>query len=402
MLRRRFLAALADGGLRLETRQITHGPRHHFFGYIGHVGNTPWSAGDRHLVALETDFHDRMPEPGEPAGVMLLDARRAHRAERVAECRAWNFQQGTMFYWNPRARSRELFFNDRDPRTNHVFTVLFDVERRRRIHEFRFAKTPFGNGGVCPAGGWFLGLNYGRMARLRPVTGYPGAHDWNPRTPAPEDDGLFRVDLATGRERLLVSFAQLARAIGLSADRELFLNHSLINRAGDRIYFYVRADFEVPGKRVDVPCTIRPDGSGLTVHGMHVGGHPEWESSTRIIGSKDGRMVLYDVDSQKIAGTIGTPEALPDPGGDTALSPDERWIANGWRRNGANHYTLLRRADQAWVHSRGFDVRGWTGGPLRIDGAPCWNRAGNAIAFTAFSEPDRQTRQMWIAELKTA
>lgn len=395
MTRRGWLAAWA-AGLRLEVKQITQGPLHHFFGYIGHVGNTPWSAGDQRMVFLETGFHERMPEPGQTAGIVL---REGERLRRVEQTRAWNFQQGTMFYWNPAAAGRELIFNDRDAKTQQVFTVLYDVERRKRLHEFRFAKTPFGNGGVCPAGGWFCGLNYGRMARLRPVTGYPGAFDWNARTPAPDDDGLFRVDLATGKERLLVSFRQLGAAIGAGPDRELFINHSLINRAGDRIYFYVRADFETPGKRVDVPCTIRPDGTGLTVHETHIGGHPEWESARRMIGSREGRMVLYDVDEKKVVETVGTKEAIPDPGGDTALSPDGRWIANGFRRGAVNHYVVLRRGDGAWAHSRGFDVQGWTGGPLRIDGAPCWNRAGNAIAFTAFSEPDRATRQMWVARV---
>ncbi len=73
---------------------------------------------------------------------------------------------------------------------------------------------PFGNSGVAQRGGYFLGLNYGRMARLRPVTGYPGALDWNPGEAAPANDGVFIVEMATGAKRLLVSFADLARAVG--------------------------------------------------------------------------------------------------------------------------------------------------------------------------------------------
>ena len=76
-----------------------------------------------------------------------------------------------MLYWNPEAPETQFFFNDRDPKTNHVFCVLFDVSKGKRVEEYRFSDTPIGNSGVAQNGGFFLGINYGRLARLRPVTG---------------------------------------------------------------------------------------------------------------------------------------------------------------------------------------------------------------------------------------
>jgi len=35
--------------------------------------------------------------------------------------RAWNFQQGTMLYWNPENPESQFFFNDRDPKTHQLF-----------------------------------------------------------------------------------------------------------------------------------------------------------------------------------------------------------------------------------------------------------------------------------------
>jgi hypothetical protein len=34
----------------------------------------------------------------------------------------------------------------------------------------------------------------------------------------------------------------------------------------------VRAEFNNAKERIDIPCTIRPDGTGLTMH-PHLGGH---------------------------------------------------------------------------------------------------------------------------------
>src|SRR5205814_9030500 len=104
-------------------------------------------------------------------------------------------QEGTMHYLNHKSPDTQLFFNDRDLKTNHVFAVLYDIEKRKRLKEYRYEDTPFGNSGVAQKGGYFLGINYGRLARLRPVTGYPGAFDWNPKTPAPENDGIFITEI---------------------------------------------------------------------------------------------------------------------------------------------------------------------------------------------------------------
>ena len=83
----------------------------------------------------------------------------------------------------------------------------------RRVREYRYDDTPIGNGGVAQKGGTFLGLNYGRLARLRLVTGYPDALDWSKADNAPDNDGIFIVDIRTGKKQLLVSYRQLAEQL---------------------------------------------------------------------------------------------------------------------------------------------------------------------------------------------
>ena len=72
------------------------------------------------------------------------------------------------------------------------------------MRTYRYEDTPIGNAGVAADGSAWLGLNYGRLARLRMVTGYPGAPDWSKDDSAPENDGIFIVDIQTGKKRLLV------------------------------------------------------------------------------------------------------------------------------------------------------------------------------------------------------
>ncbi|HYF35405.1 MAG TPA: hypothetical protein VD994_08965 [Prosthecobacter sp.] len=202
-----------SGDPRVEVTPLTSGPKHHLFGYIGHVQTIPWSGDGRYIVALRTTFQDHLPGPEEPAEIVLIDTRQGNAVTVVEHSRAWNPQQGTMLYWNPLKPETQFFFNDRDPNTQEVFCVLYDIERKRRVKEYRHAETPFGNSGVAQQGGWFLGINYGRMARLRPVTGYARARDWTVGVAQPEDDGIFKVNAETGETRLLVSFKQLAAAL---------------------------------------------------------------------------------------------------------------------------------------------------------------------------------------------
>ena len=384
----------------LQARQVTEGPKHHFFGYIGHVGTIPWNASGRFALALRTSFQDRLPRPDEAADILLLDAENGYAAQKVEETRAWNFQQGTMFYWNPEAPESQFFFNDRGP-DGKVFCVLFDVPSGRRVKEFRFGDTPIGNGGVSPKGGAFAGINYGRLARLRPVTGYPGAFDWSEAL-HPADDGVFTVDVASGRKTLLISFKRLAEILRpeLPAVDEagLFINHTLWSRDGERLFFFARAGWEVPplkARAVNASFVIRKDGSGLTRMKRHIGGHPEWESATVMIGRRGPEQIRYDVEKQEVVGTIATPEILPDPEGDVALSPDGEWFVNGYRgEKDKNRYVFVHRPSGKWLRSAPLPIGPWQGGPLRIDPAPCWNRTGDRILVPALAADG--TRQMFL------
>lgn len=396
-----------DGeGWSVKVTQITRGPKHHFYGYIGHVRNTPWNGNGRYLVGLQTDFQDHMPSASDSADIILIDTENDYSVEVLDQTRAWNFQQGTMLYWNPDSPDTQFLFNDRDPETGAVFTVLYDIEARKRVAVFRDPDHPVGNSGVAQEGGYFLGINYARLAWLRPVTGYPETYDWTVGVAHPKDDGIFKINLETGEQELLVSFDQLADAIRPTVpevDRiPLFINHTLCSRSGNWIYFFARGNWtgEDVGKlpRINIPFTVRPDGTGLTLHDRHIGGHPEWAWDNLIIGRDGDNQILYDCVKKEIAGALGTPEIFPKPEGDVSLSPDGKWFVNGYGNREANRYVFYRLSDGLYFRSPAFDRNGYDQGELRNDPAPCWNRENNAILIPGFDEKDG-TRQMFLLEL---
>ena len=384
----------------IEREQITFGPKNHFFGYIGHVGTIPWNQSGRYIVALRSDFVDRMPGPNDAAEVILLDTQNNYEARVVDTCRGWNVQQGTMLYWNPANPESQFFFNDRDPETGKVFAVLYDIVEGRRIREYRFEDTPVGNGGVSFDGRYFAGINYARMARLRLVTGYPGAWDWTEGVSAPEDDGVFLVDIESGEKRLLVSFHDLAEALRREWPAidsiPLFINHTLWSRTGERLFFFARGNFGKPG-RINASFTIKADGTDLRRQQTHIGGHPEWDAGMRMIGSIANRQAVFDVDSQKLVELIGDTEMFPDPEGDIALSPNLEWLANGYKEDGKVYYVIHNRRTGTTYRAGGYDLYGRVSGNLRCDPAPRWNRSGDMLLIPSMMEDG--TRQMFTLRL---
>jgi hypothetical protein len=344
-----------------------------------------------------------MPEPDEAAAIILIDTQDSNRILHLDQTYAWNPQQGTMFYWHPQAAESQFFFNDRDPETGKVFTVLYDIVQKKRIKEYRYEDTSIGNGGVAPDGSAWLGLNYGRMARLRLVTGYPGAQDWSKDEMAPKQDGIFIVDTETGEKQLLVSFYQLEQQLKQwKPDLEhsgLFINHTLWNRNSNKVYFFVRAGWDMPGDRVNVPFSVNADGSGLTLHERHIGGHPEWAEGNILIGveKKEGTgnelQILYDVEKKSIVGQLGNPKLFPNPEGDISLSPDGNWFVNGYSQDSKNYYAVYNRKNGAFARSEGIS-KGPYSGNIRIDPAPRWNRTNDAILVPGIS--DNNTRQMFM------
>ncbi len=131
-----------------------------------------------------------------------------------------------------------------------------------------------------------MGLNYGRLARLRLVTGYPEALDWSKNEIAPANDGVFKVDTQTGKRKLLTSYRDLHQLLLKQKPKlkhsGLFINHTLINRKGTRLYFFARAGWSgKKGDKINIPCSIHTDGSNLTLLLKTYWGTPRMGSGQR-------------------------------------------------------------------------------------------------------------------------
>lgn len=354
--------------LQLSMKQITFGA-HSLFGYIGQSLTIPWSGDDRYIVALESAFHDHLPLAHEAARIILIDTKDdGYITEYVDETRAWNLQQGTMLFWNPHSPNTQFFFNDRDPQTNHVFTVLFDITTMSRVKEYRFDDgMPVANGGVCPEGGFFFALNYARMARLRPVTGYPDTYDWTVHSTRPPDDGIWKVDIVTGQKQLIISYDQIFSHFHERKDfpvgvADLYINHSLCSRQCSKIYFFLRGRYDGKEQAISQAFVANSDGTELK-RVSYIGGHPEWVTESLLFGKDNRRIVYHNITNDETEAVLGR---FDDPRGDLALSTDSTMFVNGWEEDETLLFHVVRLTDQAQVKTIPLERGPYDNGELRI------------------------------------
>ena len=89
-----------------------------------------------------------------------------------------------------------------------------------------------------------LGLTFAGLITLRPGYGYAGIPDPNRDVRAPDDVGVYTVDLETGESRLVVTIAEVAAIPyphgDISGARHYF-NHLLFNTDGVAVHFFCTA-----------------------------------------------------------------------------------------------------------------------------------------------------------------
>jgi hypothetical protein len=214
-----------------RARAVTSGPLYHWFGYY----DMPcWDRSGRYLLSLGAPFEDRPPTADDKAYIGLTDmCSSAYRV--VAETRAFNWQQGAMLHWLPSDPERCIIYNDRIG--DRFVSVILDVFSGVR-HVLGRATSDVGQGGR-----WALSLNFARLAQTRPGYGYAGLPDPFGDALHPADDGIYAIEMASGRERLIVSLEQVLQHVGAPTEMaaaKMWFNHTLLNPSETRFVFLTR------------------------------------------------------------------------------------------------------------------------------------------------------------------
>jgi hypothetical protein len=234
-----------------EPVQITNGDKEHLF--ASYYGINSFSKSQQYVTVLETDVKHHLPDENEPATLGLVDLQ-THEFIPLTQTRAWNFQQGCMAHWLATSPDTLIIYNDlREGRFVSVIMNVFTREEMKII--------PHPVSAVSSNGKEAISINFARLRITRTDYGYGGeGQDKRAGVQFPEDDGLFLIDLETGKSSLLVSIADVKELVpGIPEEGIEYFNHTLISRDGSKIFWLARA---IP-ERNTTSFTVNIDGTGL-------------------------------------------------------------------------------------------------------------------------------------------
>ncbi len=323
------LAGLSRPLLRAEenrlppVRTLTHGPRFHWFGYYDKLEFDPTS---RYVLGMEVDFEHRSPRAEDTIRVGMVDLASDDRWIELGESRAWGWQQGCMLQWVPGSTS-EVIWNDRQEGryVSHVLDVK--TGKKRTLPAPIYALSPDGRWAICP--------DFRRLADTRPGYGYPGLPDPYRDVLGPEESGIWRMELATGQQNLIVSLAEAARipyAKGDLTGAKHWFNHLLVSPDGARFTFLHRWSGE-KGRRRYGTRMLTADADGGNIHVLDPHGetsHFIWRGPRHILAwawhpSQGRKFYLYEDRTENVK--VVAPEVMIQNGHCTYL-PGTRWILN--------------------------------------------------------------------------
>ncbi|NJO69473.1 MAG: hypothetical protein HC830_09520 [Bacteroidetes bacterium] len=105
---KRAIGIMNPGNVNFPIRQITKGPKFHWFGYYDKLQIDPTG---RFVLAIQTGFKGRTPASGDVVKIGYIDTKMNNRWKEVGESRSWGWQQGCMLQWLP-GSDREIIWND--------------------------------------------------------------------------------------------------------------------------------------------------------------------------------------------------------------------------------------------------------------------------------------------------
>lgn len=399
-LRASLAAALVPGSrLRaqsggLPVRAITRGPQFHWFAYYDKLQFCPQN---RLVLGNQVGFEHRSPQAGEVIRVGMVDLEEGDRWTELGSSRAWNWQQGCMLQWLPGTPDTVLW-NDRED--DQFVCHLLEVKsgRKRTLPHPVYAVSPDGTWGVSP--------DFRRLNDTRPGYGYAGLPDPNREVRIPDDAGIWKIDLASGRQELLITLAQ-AVAIphegGFSPNAKHWFNHLLVSPDGSRFIFLHR--WKGDGDKTFHTRLFTADRDGKDLYVLDPLGrtsHFVWRDPQHVFAwafhpSHGERFYLFKDKTREV--TVVGKDKMDRNGHNTYLpGTDFAWVLNDSYPDKQRmqtpylyHIPTDRRVDLGHFYSPAFYTGEW-----RCDTHPRSSRDGRLVCIDS---PHQGGRQMYLIDV---
>lgn len=379
---------------QVTVRQITKGPKYHWFAYYDKLQFSP---DNRYVLGNEVDFEHRSPTADDKIKVGMVDLLDEDRWTELGESHAWNWQQGCMLQWVPGTEST-VMWNDRQD--GQFVCHLMDVKTKGK----RTLPHPVYT--LSPDGKWGLAPDFRRLNDTRPGYGYAGVPDPNKETLIPDNAGIWKINMETGEQKLIITFAQAAAIPyepGFSPNAKHWFNHLLFSPDGSRFIFLHRWRGDGDKTFNTRLFTANADGTDLYVlDPLGKTSHFVWRDPQHVFAwayhpSHEERFYLYKDKTREVS-VVGK-DKMPRNGHNTYVPhTKDEWVLNDCYPDKQRmqtpyvyHIPTDRRVDLGHFYSPAFYTGEW-----RCDNHPRSSRDGKLVCIDS---PHNKGRQMYLIDI---
>ncbi len=257
---------------QFPTRQVGNGKANHFFGYYN---KSNFDSNGKRILANEVSMITGDLTGKEVAKVGYFDLTNHDKFHELAETTCWNWQMGCQLQWV--GQQNKIIFNSRSQNSEWTDTPFDDF--RSTIIDLDTGEQrelPLPIYVMAPNGEYALTVNYSRFMITHQTIGYHATKIEPDIKNAPENDGIFRLNIATGDYELILSLNKLSNYKPLpSMEKAIhWVTHMEANPSGTRFLFIHRWTERV----LDETCflhrlfTVNADGTDLKL--LECSDHP--------------------------------------------------------------------------------------------------------------------------------
>lgn len=191
----------------------------------------------RYMAAMKVFIEGREVTPLDTAVIGIIDLKNDHKWTTIGYTTAWNWQQGCRLEWVP-GSPEEIIWDARADDGKSFVSHIYNIENKKTRILPKAIYT------ISPDGNTALTHDFERMEHGG--TNFVGIADKNKNQWAPDNTGIFKMDIKTGSYEQIISVRDIAKIMfpgGFPADTangRLYVFREGFNVSGNRFIAFVK------------------------------------------------------------------------------------------------------------------------------------------------------------------
>jgi len=265
--------------------------------FFGYYDKSPMNKDGSYIIFHSSSFPSTThPNSGKNLSVILFNIEE-NSYSKVAQTKAWNWQQGSRLQWLDNVR---FIYNDFDENKKKYISRICNATDQKFEKNMDFPIYDLFSD-------FSISLNFDRLKLLTPDYGYFGSKRKNyQRLPALSEDGIFKTLLLKNETKVLYSFENIIQSHYQDSmeHAQHLVNHIMISPNGSKFMFIHR--WINKGVKYHGLLLAKSDGSSIKciIDNVMIS-HCTWNGDEKIIGyfEIEGKAKYYQIDlnSNKIS-----------------------------------------------------------------------------------------------------